>query len=231
MANWWDTKKRSGNYATGMDVLNYDIGNLVSEANHIMNAGADYFHFDVQDGHYGPMISVGSPVVEGVRKHFPSKIIICHMLVNDPERFIDQFKEAGCDCFLFQLETVTDEQAKSLVGKIKEAGMKAGVALSQECEVSRLEGLVKDVDLVHISCGDPCHDDVPFNPEMLEKVAAVRKMHKKILIEIEGNVTSDDVMGSVKKGANLFVSGYQGEKPDKEFLAMRQIINKIRMGL
>eukprot|EP00116_Pleurobrachia_bachei_P010685 sb/3470947/ len=115
------------------------------------------------------------------------------MLVHDPERFIDQFKEAGCDCFLFQLETVTDDQAKSLIGKIKEAGMKAGVALSQECEVSRLEGLIKDVDLVHISCGDPCHDDVPFNPEMLEKVAAARKMHKKILIEIEGNVTSDDV--------------------------------------
>ena len=53
-----------------------------------MNAGADYFHFDVQDGHYGPMISVGSPVVEGVRKHFPSKIIVCHMLVNEPEKLV-----------------------------------------------------------------------------------------------------------------------------------------------
>ena len=84
MVNWWETKKTP--YAVGMDVLNYDMGNLVKPCQETMSAGADYFHFDVQDGHYGPLISVGSPVVEGIRKHFSDRVIICHMLVLNPER-------------------------------------------------------------------------------------------------------------------------------------------------
>ena len=85
MVNWWEAKKK-GPYAVGMDVLNYDMGNLLQPCKETMDAGADYFHFDVQDGHYGPLISVGSPVVEGIRNHFKDNVIICHMLVLDPIR-------------------------------------------------------------------------------------------------------------------------------------------------
>ncbi|KAL5261256.1 hypothetical protein ACHWQZ_G007087 [Mnemiopsis leidyi] len=201
MVNWWDTKKMP--YAVGMDVLNYDMGNLVKPCQETMSAGADYFHFDVQDGHYGPLISVGSPVVEGIRRHFPDKVIVCHMLVLNPERFVEQFAQSGCDCFVFQIEKTDSSTVGELIAKIRDSGMKVGVGLQQDQEVSSIKDIISEIDMVHISCGDPCDDEIEFNPAMLDKVAEVRKMNKKMLIEVEGNVTSKEMAGAVDKGANL----------------------------
>lgn len=223
--NWF---KRS-NYAVGMDLLNYDMGNLVKPCKETMDAGADYFHVDVQDGYYGPTLTVGSPVIKGIRKHFPDYVIICHMLVEKPALFVEQFAEAGCDCFIFHLEKADDVPA--LIAQVKATGMKVGIALNEDIEAEAVKPYVKDIDVVEIMCGDPTDDDAEFNGEMLAKIAAVRKLHKKVLIEIEGSVTSKEMEEAVKKGANLVVSGFKGKDTLKEFRDMRYIVNKFKYGL
>merc|ERR1719181_2585494 len=113
-----------------------------------------------------------------------------------------------------------------LIAKIKESGMKVGVALAQDQSVDSIKDIISEIDLVHISCGDPCDDEVPYNPDMISKVAEVRALRKKIMIEVEGNVTSKEMTDAIKKGANLVVSGYKGSDLLTEFRDMRAVITK-----
>ncbi|HEP1723896.1 TPA: ribulose-phosphate 3-epimerase [Streptococcus pyogenes] len=189
-------------------ILAADYANFASELARIEETDAEYVHIDIMDGQFVPNISFGADVVASMRKH--SKLVFdCHLMVVDPERYVEAFAQAGAD--IMTIHTESTRHIHRALQKIKAAGMKAGVVINPGTPATALEPLLDLVDQVLIMTVNPGFGGQAFIPECLEKVATVAKWRdEKELsfdIEVDGGVDNKTIRACYEAGANVFVAG------------------------
>ena len=191
-------------YVLSPSILAADFGKLAEQIKITEENGAKYLHLDVMDGVFVPSISFGMPVIKSIRK-YSSQVFDVHLMIENPERYLDDFKVAGADII-----TVHAEATKHLhrtVTAIKELGLKAGVSLNPATPLSAIELVLSEVDMVLIMSVNPGFGGQKFIPFTLDKIRKLREMAPDIDIEVDGGVNKDNVAELVRAGANVLVAG------------------------
>ena len=195
-------------YKIAPSILAADYANFAGELRRIEDSGADYVHIDSMDGQFVPNISFGADVVASLRKH--SKLVFdCHLMVVDPERYVDQFAQAGAD--IMTIHTEATDHIHGALQKIKAAGMKAGVVINPGTPVSALEPVLNLVDQVLIMTVNPGFGGQAFIPECLDKIADVARLRAEkglsFDIEVDGGIDDTTIKLAKLAGATVFVAG------------------------
>ncbi|HFX3948248.1 TPA: ribulose-phosphate 3-epimerase [Streptococcus agalactiae] len=189
-------------------ILAADYANFANELKRIEETTAEYVHIDIMDGQFVPNISFGADVVSSMRKH--SKLVFdCHLMVVDPERYIEAFAQAGADIMTIHVEAT--KHIHSALQKIKEAGMKAGVVINPGTPVESLIPILDLVDQILIMTVNPGFGGQAFIPEMMSKVKTVAAWRKEYGhhydIEVDGGIDNITIKAAAEAGANVFVAG------------------------
>jgi len=181
------------------------LGEQVAEAE---RAGADRIHIDVMDGHFVPNLSMGAPIVQSLR-HVTRLPMEIHLMISDPDFFLDEFVEAGSDSFLVHWEG--DANLHRTVQRIKFLGKRAGVAINPATPASVLEEIIQDVEQVLVMTVNPGFGHQHFIPTTLRKIGRVRQMVEKVNsgcdVEVDGGIDADTAGLVVAAGANVLVAG------------------------
>lgn len=189
-------------------ILSCDFGNLERDFELINSSSADWFHVDVMDGVFVPNISFGFPIISALKK-VAKKTIDCHIMIVNPDQYINDFAKAGVDILTVHYEACT--HLHRTIAAIKEAGMKAGVALNPHTPVSVLENVIGDLDLVLIMSVNPGFGGQKFITQAIEKVRQTAELIKQAntscIIEVDGGVNMETGKLLVEAGANALVAG------------------------
>ena len=189
-------------------MLAADFSNLVRDIAVVNQSDADWFHLDVMDGVFVPNISFGMPVIKSMAKH-TTKPLDVHLMIVDPDRYIQTFADLGADVLTVHAEACTHLHRS--LQSIKAAGMKAGVALNPHTPIASLSHIIADIDLVCLMSVNPGFGGQSFIEATYEKVRELRTLidenKASTLIEIDGGVTDQNASQLVAAGADVLVAG------------------------
>ena len=189
-------------------ILSADFAHLGNDIKTIDNAGADYVHIDVMDGKFVPSISFGMPVMKAIRK-YTDKVFDVHLMIEEPGRYINEFKEAGADIITVHAEACC--HLNRTLQAIKNAGCKTGVALNPATPLSVLDYVLEYTDMVLIMSVNPGFGGQSYIPNSTEKIAQIRDIiNKRGLdtdIEVDGGINQSNVTEVINAGANVIVAG------------------------
>jgi ribulose-phosphate 3-epimerase len=196
------------NILVAPSVLAADFANLQRDIEMINNSEADWFHIDVMDGHFVPNISYGMPVIQAIKK-YATKPLDVHLMIEKPERYIEEFAKIGADIITVHYESTV--HLHRTLRQIKAAGCKAGVVLNLTTPVSVLEDILSECYMVLIMSINPGFGGQKFEALTYQKVRKLRQMIDDqgldTLIEIDGGVTDQNAKQLVEAGANVLVAG------------------------
>ncbi len=189
-------------------ILSADFGRLSEEVRAVEEAGADYIHIDVMDGHFVPNITIGPFVVAAVKKLTKLPLDV-HLMIENPERYVGEFARAGADIITVHAEATNHLHA--LIMQIKELNKKAGVSINPATPVHSLGQVVADLDLVLVMSVNPGFSGQSFIPASINKIKKVRsvmdKRGSKAELEVDGGIKVDNIGEVSRAGADVFVAG------------------------
>lgn len=198
----------SGDVRIAPSILSADLGQLAREIADVEAAGADWIHVDVVDGHFAPHLTFGPAIVQAARRATRLPLDV-HLMVDEPERFLKAFADAGADHLTVHGEVCRDLRA--VLGQIRALGKRAGVALRPETPVDSLRELMDAIDVVLVLCVSPGKAGQSFMESQLPKLAALRQMidqsGQPIDLEVDGGISLDNAARVVAAGARVLVSG------------------------
>lgn len=216
------------NYDLSPSILSADFGTLREDLRVLEEAGTKYLHFDMMDGDFVPNISFGMPVIQSVRKDNHCFFDV-HMMVSEPDRYIDAVADAGADGITVHQEACT--HLDRTLQQIRERGLKAGVALNPATPISTLDCVLPMLDLVLIMSVNPGFGGQKLIPYTIEKIRALRQRADALGLElnigIDGGVTLDNVQEIKDAGANFFIAGSAVFKPRERMAENVKAFNAI----
>lgn len=189
-------------------ILSADFARLGEEIRAVEAAGADYIHVDVMDGRFVPNITIGAPVVKALRKITTLPLDV-HLMIVEPERYVDDFAAAGADIITVHAEATTHLQR--LLAHIRSLGKKAGVSLNPATPEDTLKYVLKDADLVLVMSVNPGFGGQAFLPQVLPKIESIRNMidraNVRVDLEVDGGVKAGTAGQVVAAGGDVLVAG------------------------
>lgn len=189
-------------------ILSADFSRLGEQVMEVVKAGVDYIHIDVMDGHFVPNITVGVPVVAALRPLTDLPLDV-HLMIEHPEQYISQFVEAGADIITVHVEACP--HLHRVVQRIKDLGIRAGVALNPATPLNSIDEILTSVNLVLLMTVDPGFGGQPFIPQMLDKISRLRKTLDQrgvdVELEVDGGITAEIAPKVVDAGARVLVAG------------------------
>lgn len=210
-------------------ILAADFANLQRDIELVNQSEADWFHIDIMDGVFVPNISFGMPVLKAISQH-ATKTIDVHLMIVDPDRYIQTFADLGADILTVHYEACT--HLHRTLQAIKAAGMKAGVALNPHTNVSLLEDVIQDIDLVCLMSVNPGFGGQSFIENTYAKVkklkALITEKGAATEIEIDGGVNDKNAKALVDAGADVLVAGsfvFRSENPTKTIQNLKTIVS------
>lgn len=186
-------------------ILSADFVNLERDIRFVQDAGADWLHIDVMDGHFVPNITIGVPVVKSIKK-VASIPLDVHLMIENPEKFVEAFKNAGADIITFHYEAVEDVLA--VVKLIKSFGIKAGLSIKPNTEAKEIFEFLPHLDLVLVMTVEPGFGGQSFMHDCAQKITEIRQnAQEKLIIQVDGGI--NNVTGHIctALGANSLVAG------------------------
>lgn len=189
-------------------LLSADFARLGEEVRRAEEGGADLLHLDIMDGHFVPNLTFGPPVVAAVRRN-TGLVLEAHLMIANPERYIDEYARAGADWISVHVETCT--HLHRVLAMIRERGPRAGVALNPATPLCFLEPILADVDFVLLMSVNPGFGGQSFIPAVLDKISAAARLiaaaGRPVDLEVDGGVNLDTVGAVARAGANVLVAG------------------------
>ena len=190
-------------------ILSADFSKLGEEIINLHNAGADFIHIDVMDGEFVPNITFGMPVIKAIRNK-TDKVFDVHLMINNPQRDIDEFILAGADIITLHYEA--EKHLDRAIQYIKSKGVKAAIALNPATPTMVLKDIIANLDMVLIMSVNPGFGGQKFIPYSLNKIREVKEMALKannpnILIQVDGGIDKNNVKDVIEAGANVIVAG------------------------
>jgi len=189
-------------------MLASDFSNLESEINMINNSDADWLHLDIMDGLFVPNISFGIPIIKSIKQH-TNKPLDVHLMIEKPERYINAFKQAGANILTVHLEACN--HLHRTIDKIKQEGMRAGVAINPHTSTYALLEIINNLDLVCVMSVNPGFGGQSFIENTYQKIKILNKLKKetksKFLIQIDGGVNMKNAKQLIKGGVDVLVAG------------------------
>ncbi len=201
-------KRGSAMNCLAPSILSSDFANLGRDVKACEDAGAQYIHFDVMDGHFVPPITFGADVLKAVRG-VTDAVLDVHLMVEHPENYIEDFAKAGADIITVHAETCT--HLDRVVSQIKDAKVMAGVALNPATPLETIKYILPKLDMVLLMSVNPGYGGQSFIPYTIDKISDLKKMieerHLKTDIEVDGGIKLNNVEDVMAAGANIFVAG------------------------
>lgn len=194
-------------------ILSADFANLERDIKAVENAGADWIHVDVMDGHFVPNITIGVPVVKSIRKITKLPLDV-HLMIENPEKYVEPFVKAGADIITFHYEAA-GEKSREILKMIKSFGVKAGISIKPKTSPDKIFNLLTTADMVLVMTVEPGFGGQSFMVDCAEKILYIKKNSpQNMIIQVDGGINAETAKVCTRLGANSLVAGSYVYKSD-----------------